>query len=393
VPPHRRTAAIVLALLSIVVFVAPALALTWGPSRPITSSGEALARRGSTAAYTGGVAVAYREKNDLGEYRVYVRRSTDGGTTWTAPTELSAGGTLTTPSLAASGSHLDAVFTQSDDGGATSQVIYRTSANGGGTWSPPLTLSAAGTVAASASVARSGSLVVVAWTDAITGKVRVRVSDNGGTTFMPKSNLANTTNRPFAGAAFDPFEAWATVAISGGEFNVAYYLSSTRMRIQHSVHGDTWRIAHLVTTSGVGFQPPSFSSEGATVLIGWTVQTSSGHVHAAYKVSENRGRGGTWGVTRRIVSTWTAATSTPVISFRDSRWRVAFVRYVDDGESHIYYRQSPDGFSWSPATKAVSGPRPNQNPVGVTHDDGKVIIVHNAGDGISQSDVRVHQGH
>jgi hypothetical protein len=306
--------------------------------------------------------------------------------------ELSTGGTLTTPSLAASGNHLDAVFTQSDDGGATSRVLYRTSANGGATWSPPLTLSAAGTQAASASVARSGSLAVVAWTNAITGKVSVRVSDDGGTTFMPKSNVATSSNRPFAGAASDPIEAWATVDISGDEFNVAYYLSSTRMRIQHSVNGDTWRIVHRVTTNGVGLVPPSLASKGDTVLIGWTVQLSSGHVSAAYKLSGFRGRASTWGVTRRVVGAWTDATSTPVFSFRDSRWRVAFVRYVGEGETHIYYRQSPDGILWSPATRAVSGPRPGQNPVGVTHDDGKVIIVHNAGDGIGQSDVRVHQG-
>ena len=390
-PPHRRTAAVALALLSIVVVVVPTLALTWGPNRPITSSGEALARRGSTVAYTGGVAVAYREKDDLGEYRVYVRRSTDGGTTWTAPMELSTGATLTTPSLAASGDHLDAVFTQSDDGGATSRVIYRTSANGGGTWSPPLTLSGAGAQVASATVARSGSLAVVAWTDAITGKVKARVSDDGGATFMPKSNLANSTNRPFAGAAYDPIEAWATVAIADGMINVAYYTNNTGLRLTRSGNnGDHWSALRTLTTDGLGFLPPSLASKGATLLIGYTIQTRSGF-QAVYRWSEIAARPG--GPRLRFLGTSAGLTSNPVFTFRASRWRVAFQRCIDNcDERHIYYGQSVDGLSWGPATKAVGGPRPSQNPVGVTHDDGMVIIVHNAGDGISKTDVRVHQG-
>ena len=79
-------------------------------------------------------------------------------------------------------------------------------------------------------------------------------------------------------------------------------------------------------------------------------------------------------------------------TFSASRSSVAFARYVGEADSHIYYRQSIDGVSWGTATKAGSGPRPSQFPVGVTHDDGKVIFVYNTSDGTGVVDVRVRQG-
>jgi BNR repeat-like domain len=390
VPALHRTAAIALALLSIVVFAGPALALSWGPYRLITSSGAGIAIPGSTVAYADGVAVAYVDFD--GAYGVYVRRSMDGGTTWTAPSQLSASGTQRTrPALAASGNRLDAVFTDSNDGGATSRVIYRTSANGGGTWSPPLALSPAGSEAGSATVAHSGSQVVVAWTNAVTGKVGVRVSDDGGTTFKPRSDLATSANEPHPGLVGDPTEAWATVAISDGRINVAYHTSHSTLKLRRSGDGgESWTAAVTLATNGVGLLPPSLASGGVKLLIGYTVQTSSGFVYAAHRRSADRGA--TWSPAVALSGTLTAATAAPVITFRASRWRVAFVRFVGEAETHIYYRQSLDGVSWGTATKAVSGPRPSQFPVGVTHDNGKVIIVYNTSDGTGLVDVRVRQG-
>jgi len=386
----RRAAAVVLALLSIVVFVGPTLALTWGPFRPITSSGAGIGMRGSTVAYADGVAVAYVDFD--GAYGVNVRRSTDGGTTWTAPTQLSANGTQRTrPALAASGNRLDAVFTESNDGGATSRVIYRSSANGGGSWSPPLALSPAGTEAGSATVARSSSQVVVAWTNAGTGKVGVRVSDDGGTTFGPRSDLATSANEPNTGMAGDPTEGWATVAISDGRINVAYHTSDTTLKLRRSGDGgDSWTTAVTLATDSVGLVPPSIASGGVKLLIGYTVQTRSGFVYAAYRRSGDRGA--SWSTAIPFSGASTAATAAPVVTFRASRWRVAFSRFVGEADTHIYYRQSLDGISWGTATKAVSGPRPSQFPVGVTHHDGKVIIVYNTSDGTGVVDVRVRQG-
>ena len=149
----------------------PTIALTWGPIRAITSDQQGNAWPGSTVAYSGGVAIAYRHIVG-GEYGSYVRRSTDGGTTWTSPTQLNAGGTFSSrPALAASGNTLDAVFTQSNDGGSTTRVIYRTSANGGTAWSSPIALTSTGGLAGFPSVGRNGTKVVVAWTNAITGKI------------------------------------------------------------------------------------------------------------------------------------------------------------------------------------------------------------------------------
>ena len=68
---------------------------------------------------------------------------------------------------------------------------------------------------------------------------------------------------------------------------------------------------------------------------------------------------------------------------------------MDDGcfEQQVYYRQSADGVSWGATTKVTSGPRDFQDPVGVTHDNGKAIVVFDSFDaGGSSSNVLVRQG-
>jgi hypothetical protein len=371
----------------------PTIALTWGPIRAITSDEQANAWIGSTVAYSGGVAVAYRHIVG-GEYGSYVRRSTDGGTTWTTPTQLNAVGTFSTrPALAAAGDTLDAVFVQSNDGQATSRVIYRTSGNGGTTWSSPIALSPTGTTAGFPTVARVGSKVVVAWTNAITGKVGVRTSGNGGATFQPRIDVATTTNQPFVDVSDFSLEAWATVIYSDGVINLAYRTSTSTLKLRRSGNnGGSWTPA-LTLASNVDSGKASLAASGRTVLVAYTVQpTSTSNGHAVYRRSGNAGQ--SWSSVAAFSGGSARPSGAPVVTFRSSAWRVAFGRCTDDAcaETQVLYRQSASASSWGAASTVTSGPGAYVEPVGVTHAAGKTIVVFISDDGGGLINVLARQG-
>jgi Neuraminidase (sialidase) len=392
------TASLSLALvLSAVLTPSPTVALDWGPIRAITSDEQGYAWPGSTVDYLGGVAVAYRHIVG-GEYGAYVRRSSDGGSTWKAPIKLSTDGTLASrPALAARTDRLDAVFTQSSDGGETSRVIYRTSSNGGATWSSPIPLSPTGTVAGLPSVARSGSRVVVAWTDAVRGKVSIRVRESGATPFKPKTNLATSVNQPFVQTSDSSIEAWAAVAFADGIINVVYYTTDTTLKVRRSGNeGDSWTAPVTLAADGDGLMlslAGGASQARASLLIGYTMETAGGaNGHAAYRRSVDRGK--SWSAPAAFSGASAPTSFGPVVSFSSSRWRVAFERCADEGcaETRIYYRQSTDAQSWGVASTVTSGPGTFAVPAGVTYDDGNAIVCFVSVDDSGGSNVVVRQG-
>lgn len=391
----RRSAGLLTVVLSLLFSIpSPAVALSWGPVRAITSDNLGLAFPGSTVAYSGGVAVAYRDIVG-GEYGSYVRRSTDGGTTWTSPTQLNVSGTMSSrPQLAAAGNTLDAVFWQSTDDAATSRIIYRTSANGGTTWSSPITLSPSGTQAGSPSVARVGSQVVVAWTNAITGRVGVRTSGDGGITFHARTDVATTVNQPGAGNGDFSLEAWPGVIYSDGVINLAYRTSESTLKLRRSGNnGGSWTPA-ITLASNADLLRSSLAASGRTVLIAYTVDpTSTLNGRAVYRRSGNAGQ--SWSSPVAFSGGSAPPTGSPVVVFRSSAWRVAFERCTDNEcfESQVYYRQSASGSSWGAATKVTNGPSTYQFPAGVTQANGKTIVVFDSADStVESTNVLVRQG-
>jgi hypothetical protein len=83
---------------------------------------------------------------------VFARRSTDGGVTWSAPVALSAAGeNATAPAIESRGSgDVRAFYYQTSGGGNDDawNVWYRTSTDGGSTWSTPVNISDLGSGAA-----------------------------------------------------------------------------------------------------------------------------------------------------------------------------------------------------------------------------------------------------
>jgi hypothetical protein len=271
-------------------------------------------------------------------------------------------------------------------------VVYRRSLNGGATWSPPITLSPPGSEVGFPSVAHSRGKVVVAWTNAVTGKVGVRASDDGGLTFNPRSDVATSNNRPFL-PGDDKIDAWATVAISDGAINLAFYTSPNTLKLRRSGNnGASWTPAVALARNADGNQP-SIARNGTRLLIGYAVELDGGaDSYAAYRRSENRGA--SWSPAAALSGASAPPSYRPVITYSHSRWHAAFERCLQHGclRSQVFYRQSALGSSWTSISQATSGPGIEQSPVGIARDSGKLFIVFVSKDDESgSSDVLVRQ--
>ena len=153
-----------------------------------------------------------------GPVNLYVTRSADGGSTWQtilvdrSETGPSCGcgawafyNAQMTLAVDASG-RLYVLYNFNSSPYAPGRIRYRSSSDGGATWSPPLDVSLAATGANNVfpAIATSGaSGVRVAWMDDRTGSFRVylRASSDGGATWGPESVLSADLGFPYQSAA------------------------------------------------------------------------------------------------------------------------------------------------------------------------------------------------
>jgi hypothetical protein len=375
----RRLAASLGALVLVLTTSMPAAAIGWEPAQPLTTSGQARAEVGSTVAYKGGIAVIYREL--VGDkYRVFLRRSTDGGITWTPPRRLSSENWgATGASLAARGLKLDAVFKERRPGGAW-RVIYRRSTDGGLTWSAPVALSPSGVRVGTPSVDRRQYTVAIAWTNELTGVVSVRVKQDGDATFGRRMDIARSRNRQSSEA----FDALPTVAITVGCFsgviNVAYYTSRQTLQLRRfgtCELGGTWTAPETLAGTGNGrFKPVLEEGPFDRLLLAFARDLGS-DVYTAYRHSLNGGH--TWGPVFALSGASAPPSYQPVAEAATGSgtfhgtWMFDFERCLDEScqQSAVYWRPGRDTgedtpFTFGRTMRVDDGLSDYQTPVGVT---------------------------
>ena len=359
-PWRSRLAAGSLAVVVWITSVAPAAAVTWDTG-PFQVSGTAGAAWSSAAAFPTDefgsqlVGVAYRQVV-AGVARVYYRRSY-GGEAWEVAALLSseAAAGASRPAIAAVGANVDAVWTEYAPDG-TGQILYRTSADGGATWADPVPISPAGSVVGFAKVARDGAgRVLVTYTDAISGKVIVRISANGGVSFGSRRGIGQTSSRPWSDS--DEFEAFPSVAVARGVFHLVFYANIDTLRYRRSIDlGVNWTAARTMTGVGDAFFPQVIAS-GSRVMLGYAAFSST-TVYSAYRRSTDKGA--TWSSERTLTSKSGSPAFSPVITVTGGGWTAAYERCssMSCSSSAAYTRVSADnGATFAAPTRAShSGP-------------------------------------
>jgi hypothetical protein len=354
---RSRVTAVAAAVLLVLSSTGETAAVTWGAPLPITESGAAVAMPNALATFgTNGSLVAYHEVDVSDVPRVHVR---SGGGTVTRISGAAAPAAYWA-SLANYRRAVDAAWVQ--ETASTRVVKYRSSADGGTTWGKTATLSASTEVAGIPRVARNAAGHVAAvWTNQLSGKVRVRVSTDGGATFSARMTLGSTTYQPWDDGWYDAFP---TIALTGGAIIAVYHKNPWTLVMRRSTNrGATWSAERILATDAFG-NLPTVQASGKTVLLGYARASATD----VWTVARRSGDGGaTWGSATAIARKAAPFSFEPVFSTAGGRWRVLYEQCGSEAceRSVTLYRDSIDGgLTWSASSRA-SGTSGYNLPAGV----------------------------
>ncbi len=200
-------------------------------------------------------------------------------------------------------------------------------------------------------IVRSGSIVVVTWTDGISGKIMVRVSTNGGSTFKTAKSIDTTTNQPdFSGVK----DGYAAVALGGGAIQVAYLKSNTVVKLRRSTdNGTTWKTAQSLATNAYHLSTIGLAASGSKTVLAYNANSGTKFWIAVRRSTD---KGAHWTTATRLTSQSTAQTDSPLVAVTGTTWRIAWLSCpgacVDT--STVYLASSTIGGSTWGAASPVS---------------------------------------
>jgi len=309
--------------------------LTWGEDVRLTFNDAYSPYPAIAASPQSGVHVIWYDARNTYP-KIYYRRSTDGGSTWSTEVQISfRSANSEYPSLAASGNDVHAVWGNNWVNGSSMYygVIYRGSTNGGTTWGTELRLADSTDRPPYPSVAASGSAVHIAWKDHRDGndEIYFRRSTDRGMTWMPETRLTNDTAESFI----------PSVAVSGSTVYVVWHDERTGNAdiffCRSSDGGATWGPNTDLVNDATAAYLPSVAASGSNVHIAWDDGRYLGQIY--YKHSSDGGL--TWDADTRITSA-TRGVYNPSISVSGSTVHVLWSDFRD-GNPEIYYTRNPTG--------------------------------------------------
>ncbi|MBM3315211.1 exo-alpha-sialidase [candidate division WOR-3 bacterium] len=232
---------------------------TWGSAVRLTAD-DALSHPPTTAAWGEHVYVLWVDGRTPTGAQVFIKRSTDGGATWSQDAELpnqDAG--AISPSVTADDSMVHAVWSDAREG--IYKVYYKRSFDHGLTWSADVALT--GVLGYFPSIGVSGMDVHVAW-NSIESEVIYRGSTDGGVTWSPERQVSASGD----GSTFP------TVVCSGPLVHVAWhedrYAGTSELAYRRSVnHGVTWENEVRLTTADGASTIPCLAAAGPAVHVVW----------------------------------------------------------------------------------------------------------------------------
>jgi len=284
-----------------------------------------------------------------GNDEIFYKNSPDGGTTWSAAQRLSwTTGYSWHPAIAIdSNDAIHVVWHDSTPGDGNTEIYYKRSTDGGTTWGSAKRLSWTSGPSRSPAIATGSSEAIhVVWYDTTPGNEEIyyKSSKDGGATWSYTKRLTWTSGRSYS------------PAIASSSSNRVHVVWTERTPDNAEIYykqsddgGTTWNTARRRTwTSGSSYVPALSVDSAGTVHLVWYDETP-GNFEIYYKGSDDGGA--TWTAARRI--TWTAdASEEPTIAIDPSD--NIYVAWDDDtpGLSEVYYKRSTDGgATWSAAQR------------------------------------------
>jgi hypothetical protein len=338
----RRATTIVVGALLVLLAAQPVLAVEWGSPVQLSSQENyqpRLFRTGPAKAL-----MVWQHGSSA-----YARRSTNNGTTWSSPITIASGIRLNF-AASANGSSVDIAYvhqTKSPTGGNAYRLYYRRSLDGGATWEDPRPLTSSSSNILDQALARhANGRVSVAWTGYSTGRLYMRTSADNGTTFGPARYIGSTSN--WEPGTYPFYRSEPAIAIGTGVTYVAYLSAANTMSVRRTIdQGVTWSSPTKI--SGSTSEGYTIVATGGSALLAYT-STASGTMQTVYRRTTNKGT--TWSTAKAFSASSNGRFSTSAqLVLRAGVIAVAF-KHGRPGDSPIWYRQSTDfGLTWSPLSR------------------------------------------
>jgi hypothetical protein len=290
------------------------------------------------------VHIVWMDQRD-GNREIYYKRSTDGGVSWSADIRLTNnvyGSEF--PSVAVSGSVVHVVWTDYRDGNR--EIYYKRSIDGGASWGADTRLTINTAWSEFPSVAVSGSSVHVVWSDSRDGndEIYYKCSIDGGVSWGADTRLTNNPNSSDE----------SSVAVSGSVVHVVW--NDTRdgnneIYYKRSTDGGvSWGTDTRLTNNTSYSSYPSVAVSGSFVHVVW-LDHRDGNDEIYYKLSNNTGV--SWGTDTRLTND-TADSEYPSVAVSGPVVHIVWHDYRN-GNTEIYYKRSTDaGVSWGTDTRLTN---------------------------------------
>jgi hypothetical protein len=298
------------------------------------------------------VHIAWYDNRD-GNIEIYYKRSTDKGVTWGTDTRLTNNSAVSEwPALSVSGSLVYIVWYDNRDGNY--ELYFKRSTDGGTTWTADSRLTNFSGDSYNPSISAADQIVHVSWYDNRNGNNEIyhKRSTDGGISWGADTRLTNNT-----ATSWDP-----AVSVSGSIIHIIwwdnrdgnyeiYYKRSTDA-------GITWGADTRLTIDNSSSEFPSLSVSGSEVCVTWS-DNRDGNFEIYYKRSTDAGI--TWGNDIRLTNNPAISRR----SFAESSGQYMHIVWGDnrDGNYEIYYKRSTDaGITWGTDTRLTNNPAVSERP-------------------------------
>ncbi len=316
-----------------------------------TSSSQTSLSNAWSIASSGNILHVVWEDNRDGNTEIYYKRSTDGGTNWGTDTRLTNdGGTSNQASIAVSGSVVHVVWSDFRTGQGAYEIYYKRSTDAGLTWGADTRLSSLDFFSSTIpSLGVSGSIVSVVWEDRRLGYgIFFKGSSDGGISWGADKRLSDSV-------VYASNRGEVSVAVTGLLVHVVWTDKRTdpngEIYYKRSTDGgNSWGADSRLTNNPSYSFAPSISVSGSNVHIVWT-DNRDGYNQIFYKRSTDTGIN--WGADTRL--TYDSATFYHAnLATSGSNLHIVW-RNVTAGFTALYYKRSTDaGLSWDSDLRFVN---------------------------------------
>jgi hypothetical protein len=326
----------------------PALSLTNG-----YTNARCIASSGDT------VHVVWYDTRDGASPEIYYKRSTDGGLNWGSDTRISNNLYFSSnPSVSISGSFIHVVWDDNRDGNY--EIYYNRSTDGGTSWGTDTRLTNDSAASQNPCISTSGSVVNAVWTDNRDGfhaeVYYKRSTDEGlswGADIRLTNDLAGSWGASVSASGLLVHVLWLD---SRNAYQNVFYNRSTDGGLNWGTdtqltNNDSTRLANN----------PSVAVSGSNVHVIWMESPRETFAYEMYYKHSTDG-GITWGAGTQLTTNYSSATlfSTLSVSGQD-----VHVVWDDnrDGNYEIYYKHSTDGgISWGTDIRLTDNPSASVYP-------------------------------